>query len=277
MGSLSGSLSVYALCKHLNILHVSGIWTSQHSNIMVLTDAIVVLIINCYLSSGEMSHEAIKKQDNIYTDQLHDPRQDLHNYVSMPKILNKPVKDVPVHLDEIGLSTIHENAPIQEHLAHLLECEVTECRRQIGQWICDYYPEIPIITSWLAIHGLDVEEYITLLSQGREVDGLEVWVASVALGRPLNIVFETTVWSTVASGFDHAFPLLVLTSHASALLCVEEQISDNEDLLHLGAAAAPVGSHKKKGHPVTSTVPFPVQPNSEHMDTDTEELLRAES
>ena len=96
-----------------------------------------------------------------------------------------------------------------------------------------------IISSWLAIRGLTIKEYVMILEQGYESDGLEVWIASVALGQPLNVIFESTVWSTAINGFDHAYPLLLLTSHATAVLCEEEKVAD-DDLSHLGAAAPPI-------------------------------------
>ena len=40
---------------------------------------------------------------------------------------------------------------------------------------------------------MDVEEYVAEMVQGGEADGLEVWVASMALGHPLNVIFESAV------------------------------------------------------------------------------------
>ncbi len=95
-----------------------------------------------------------------------------------------------------------------------------------------------MILSWLAIHGLSVEEYIALLEQQRDSDGLEVWAVSIALGQPINVIFEDAVWSTAAEGFDYLYPSLLLMSHVTAVLC-EEEPQEEEDLSHLGTAASP--------------------------------------
>ncbi len=54
-------LAVHATKSHLNILHTSGVWTSCHSDITVLTDASIVLVMNCTLHVGKMTREAIIK------------------------------------------------------------------------------------------------------------------------------------------------------------------------------------------------------------------------
>ncbi len=70
----------------------------------MLTDATVVLILNCCLATQKMSREAIKKTaDDEYTMPLHDPCVDAKHYTSMPKVLNNPVKNVDECLAEIGL------------------------------------------------------------------------------------------------------------------------------------------------------------------------------
>ena len=233
-------LSIYTMKQHLNVLHVSGIWTSRCRDITVLTDASVVLILNCCLVTRQMSRDEILKRDDEYTEQLCDPCQCLQNYIHMPWILNDPVKNISEWMDEIGLCQMRPDAPIQEHLASLLECDVSDFRQQLVRWIRQYKSNVQIISSWLAVRGLTIEEYVTILEQGCESDGLEVWIASVALGQPLNIIFESSVWSTAFDGFDHSYPLLLLTSHTTVILCEEERVADKPDLSHLGAAAPPV-------------------------------------
>ncbi len=73
--------------------------------------------------------------------------------------------------------------------------------------------------NWLAIHGLDVEEYITLLMDGGAADGLEVWIASIALGQLLNTIFDNSVWATACDSFDYFYTSLLLMSHCTAVLC----------------------------------------------------------
>ncbi len=71
-----------------------------------------------------MTREEIQKRDDVYTKQLCDPQQSLQNYVHMPHILNDPVKNIGERMDEIGLCQKRPDAPIQEHLASLIECDV---------------------------------------------------------------------------------------------------------------------------------------------------------
>ncbi len=137
-----------------------------------------------------------------------------------------------------------------------------------------------IISSWLAIRGLTIEEYIMILEQGCESDRLEVWIASMALGQPLNVIFESIVWSTAINGFDHAYPSLLLTSHATAVLCKEEKVAD-DNLLHLGAAAPPIppmvcSGAAQKGRPLALVPEYPRVADSEHSDTDPDEMIHTE-
>ncbi len=43
-------------------------------------------------------------------------------------------------------------------------------------WICDFTSDLPMISSWLAIRVLDLEEYIAMLQQGKDLDGLNFGV-----------------------------------------------------------------------------------------------------
>ncbi len=267
--------------QHLNVLHTSGIWTSRHSDITVLTDASVVLILNCCLVTKWMSRDEILKRDDEYTEQLCDPHQCLQNYIHMPWILNDPVKNISEWMDEIGLCQMRPDAPIQEYLASLLEWDVSDFRQQLVRWIQQYKLDVQIISSWLAIRGLTIEEYIMILEQGCESDRLEVWIASMALGQPLNIIFESSVWSTAFDGFDHSYPSLLLTSHATAILYEEEREVDEPDLSHLGAAAPPVlpllyPEVTWKGRPLTLILEYPRLADSDHSDTDPDEMIHAE-
>ena len=61
-------------------------------------------------------------------------------------------------------------------------------------------------------------------------DGLEAWLVSVATNTLLNIVLEDTVWSFSISGIDFQYYILVLTSFGTAVLCLPEENSNNDDL-----------------------------------------------
>ena len=105
-----------------------------------------------------------------------------------------------------------------------------------------------------------------------------MWIASVALGKPLNVIL---VWSTASDGFDHSYPLLLLTSHATAVLCEEEREADESDLSYLGAAVPPIlplphPDAAQKGRPLTSIPEYPRLADSDHSDTDPDEMIHTE-
>ena len=52
--------------QHLNVLHISEVWTTQHSELPVLTDATVVLILGCFLSTPYMVRTVPKDEDPEY-------------------------------------------------------------------------------------------------------------------------------------------------------------------------------------------------------------------
>ena len=270
------SLMVHALKQHVNILYMGRIWTSQRSDITVLTDATIILVLGCYLSTKKMTWEEIKKSDPDYITPLHDPRASFE-FVSMPKVLNEPVHNIAARMDEIGLAVIQENTPLQALFAGMLECETKEYCHQISMWIHDFAPDLPIISSWLVIRGLDLEEYIAMLQQDRDSDGLELWCASIVLNKPLNVVFELSVWSTALELFDTAYPSIVLTTHCSGVLCeLAPDSAEEDDLSNLGAAASKAPG-KHQGRPVVDIPEYPKKPDSDHSDTDPDDMIEAEA
>ncbi len=68
-------LLVHTMRQHINVLHVLGVLTSRHSDITILTDASLVLILNCCLVTKYMTREEIQKGDDEYTEWLCDPCQ----------------------------------------------------------------------------------------------------------------------------------------------------------------------------------------------------------
>ena len=136
---------------------------------------------------------------------------------------------------------------------------------------------MPIIASWLVICGLTVDEYVALLEQQRESDGLEVWAASLAFRQPINIIFGDTVWSISVEGFDYSHPSLFATA------VLFEEILNEDNLSQLGAAAPPPVADSSaprpgwSGHPITLIPEYPAQLDSDHMDTDPDKLLTAEA
>ena len=113
---------------------------------------------------------------------------------------------------------------------------------QIGAWVQMYESDLPIIGNWLAIRGIDVKEYVAMLCNNCcSADGLEVWIASMALGQPLNVVLRALYGPphrTVLTMHTHLLELL--TDYGEAILCEQEPEEDSDDLSHLGAATPPV-------------------------------------
>ncbi len=225
---------------------------------MVLTDMSVVLILNCCLYTCKMSCLVLNKPDPDYVPLLHDPWPYLHEFMELPQALNRPVISPQERMDEIGLRQVAPDAPIQSHFASWMECSDQEYCQQIAEWIQVHETDILVISSWLAVHGLDVSEYIALLQWGDEADGLEVWAASLALGRFMNVVMDDTVWATAHEGFNHGFPSLLMTNFGHAILC---EVELEEDLPSLGAAVpAPTVSGQQrmcKGHPLSQVPEYP--------------------
>ncbi len=67
-------LSVHAQAQHINIIHPGGIWSSRLSEVPVLTDAAIVLVLCCFLTSPKMTLSD-KKEDSFYIMPLSDLRE----------------------------------------------------------------------------------------------------------------------------------------------------------------------------------------------------------
>ena len=86
-------LSVHASQQHINVVHPGGIWTSRWSEIVVLTDATITLVVNCFLLSLKMEQFSVQ-DDSFFIKPLSDPRLVQDNFVIMPQVLNKPVGNI---------------------------------------------------------------------------------------------------------------------------------------------------------------------------------------
>ena len=143
-------LSVHACQQHLNVLHPRGIWTSRRSEIVVLTDATITLVVGCFLQTLKMECFSVK-DDSFYIKPLHDPHLVQDSFVVMLHALNKPVTDVQDHLDKTGLYATSPPMLLWEILASLLECSVVDFHEQICRWLHDNAMHIPMIEKWLAV------------------------------------------------------------------------------------------------------------------------------
>ena len=104
----------------------------------------------------------------------------------------------------------------------------------------------------------------------------------MALGQPLNIIFDNSVWVTAKDGFDYSYILLLLTSHCTAVLCecVPDEDQQDDDLSHLDAAPPAVSTSgstqiRTIRHPKMSILEYPKRLDSSHSDMDPDEFIEA--
>ncbi len=143
-------LSVHACQQHLNVLHPREIWTSRRSEIVVLMDATITLVVGCFLLSLKMECFSAK-DDSFYIKPLHDLCLVQDSFMVMLCTLNKPAMDVQGHLDETGLYVTSPPMLLQEILASLMECSVVDFYEQICRWLHDNATHVPMIEKWLAV------------------------------------------------------------------------------------------------------------------------------
>ncbi len=86
-------LSVHTCQQHINIVYPGGIWTLRQSEIVVLTNATITLVVNCFLLSLKMEQFSVQ-DDSFFIKPLSDPYLIQDNFVIMPHVLNKPVCDI---------------------------------------------------------------------------------------------------------------------------------------------------------------------------------------
>ncbi len=94
-------LAVKHYHQHINLMHASGIWTSRHSEYVVMTDPTVILIVGCFLMAAGMLLDDLKK-DSEYMSCFHHPLEVQSGFVPVPKVLNKPIVHLGEWLEEIG-------------------------------------------------------------------------------------------------------------------------------------------------------------------------------
>ena len=173
-------LTVRAAKQHVNLIHTSRIWTSRHSEITVLTDASILMIIGCFLVTSKIEQLLIK-DDPMYAKMFSNPQLAQTSFVEHPSALSDPVIDLKARMEEIGLEGSGGVQPLQDILAELWECETSVFRVQLCNWLQYWSSDLPIVKKWLTIRGLDLDEYIMCLQGGRVSDGLELWVASLVM------------------------------------------------------------------------------------------------
>ncbi len=104
---------------HLNILYMTGIWTTRCSEITVLTDPTVVYIVCCFLAMPAMwlVLDKDKSTDSEYFTPYVAPVENQHKFITIPLVLNDPVIDIVSWLNEIGLKGLGVSRPLQNVFA----------------------------------------------------------------------------------------------------------------------------------------------------------------
>ena len=230
-------LAVHGRQQHINIMHAAGIWTSHCSELVIMTDATIMLVLHCFLVTLPMAVAPTPKVENAAVDFISmfvDPKEVIDRYVTVPQVLNKPVLDVGVCLDELGLTEKEPQMSIQDHLACMLQITSAKFQAHLSTWITNYASDVHMIEKWLAVCGLTLQDYLLHLKGQGTSDGLELWLTSMGMDTPFNVVLEDVVWSTSHAGIDFQYPIFMLVSYTDFILC-EEQLDD--DLSQLGVVA----------------------------------------
>ena len=213
-------------------LHIRGISHHEYvrkikrwSEYMVMTDATVVLLISGFLSMKAMDISELL-DDSTYLEQFKHPLEVQDHCILIPQVLNRPVQDIGAHLEEIGMHACGTRVPLHHILACLLECTPETLCQQLWQWVLHYSSDVHMIEKWLALRGLELAEYLSHLQTEKDSDGLELWLVSLASGRPINVVMEDHVFSTSMSGLDFDFPMIMLLPDCEGLLCKLDVLDD---------------------------------------------------
>ncbi len=228
-------LAVWAAEQHVNVLHAGGIWTLRQCEIPVLTDATIVLVLGCFLTSPQMQLGCPKLEDNTYIKPLANAKMVQNRFVAIPRALNKPARNVTDRNEEVDMYATGPAMLIQDCLANILECTTSVYHEQICHWLEQNSADLPMIAKWLAVRGISLPEYQQILGNQGALDGLEVWAASMAFNQPINMVLEDSVWGTAHDGIDFMYPTFLLSDYDKFVPCA----LSCEDADQPAVAAAP--------------------------------------
>ena len=156
-------LAAVSLGVHLNIIHATGIWTSQKLDITVLTDPTIVYVLRCFISAPAMHLQDPDKHESSdldYVMPFKHPAEMENCYITIPQVLNKPVINVQDRLNETVLQRLSDTLPIQNLLADLLGCSRDEYRCMMVEWLSFTSLHVHMIEKWLAVRDLTLSEYL---------------------------------------------------------------------------------------------------------------------
>ena len=75
-------LAIQGTGWHINIMHAGGIWTSRHSELVVMTNATIVLMLGCFLVTQPIvCGQPVKEDNDIYIKPFADPRSVVDRYI----------------------------------------------------------------------------------------------------------------------------------------------------------------------------------------------------
>ena len=200
----------------------------------------------------------------------------LPKYVSYPCVLNGPVKDLHNHCEELSLQIDSAEEPVQvllETIAGKGYCD------DLAPWIQMHQKMLTGPRRWLSAHSLDFKQYLGNMQSGGTCDGLELWLVSVVMGSPLNIVQQDMMWCSLWTGVDlEAYPTLLLTVYGKGLWCkpVPESVDEASSTQPMPDVVQ--DALRKRGRDVTQRMsPGTSTPSSHASSTETETELLMEA
>ena len=168
-----------------------------------------------FLSAHSQNDQVLKEE---VQDGFYDLLDTMPDFVPYQVVLNRQVKNLKQHCDEIGLIPRGSACLMQTLLAELSGLSVVCCRIHLVAWIRHYSHCLDFLHKWCGTQGSDLGLYYDHLAAGGASDGLEVLLASIAMNTMINIVFKDSVWSSAREGLDFQFPTIVWTT-AGAVAC----------------------------------------------------------
>ncbi len=117
----------------------------------------------------------------------------------------------------------------EENLLHLLLQDLMggPYQEDLCIWLMEYKHLFGPASKWLLARGLDFHNYVVHLKEDGLCDVLEVWLVSLILQQPLNMVQESTVQCTYHLSLDFQYTTYVLSSYGHGVLFTLDQ-SDEE-------------------------------------------------
>ncbi len=186
-------------------------------------DPSIVITIGGYLVALSVAGDKLKKTDEPIQNVFKDPGLHAEAFVPSPTIFNQPVKDLQSRCNEIGLVPFGEPALLHILMAEFARTPPETYRETLVAWLRQYAGMLPQVGQWLSSRGLTLDDYISHLIDDGMANSLEVWLISLAMNTPINIVLKDVMWSTASTGIDFSFYMIILTLFGMAIPCLPEE------------------------------------------------------